>query len=534
MKRPVDPFVLAVMSGLRKAGLLILTLLLSSCPSPMNSDSNSTAPQTPNDGSLPVTLSVQSDTTNPMNLLNDSAVSSVTVTAYDKKESVAATANLTKGGTDWNGTIEVPSAGTYTFQAAARDPGGVLRWKGSGDQAVAGAGDSVTIRTVGQIVSIWGGGGHSLVLKADGTVWDWGFNLYGKLGDGMSDGVSFNRDDSIASYVRTYDHLTPFQVLGPNGVGHLSSITAVVADEYDNVALKSDGTVWAWGANWIYGNDSGEIGDDTTTDRFTPTQVSGLSDVTQLGGRGYQTLAVEGNGTVWAWGDNEYGQLGNNSLLSTLVPVQVSTISNPKMVSVGGFFCMALLQDGTVLAWGQDDKGECGNGTYVSGNDGIRMPTEVSGLTDVVYISCGWDHAMAIKSDGTVWCWGNNSNGELGDGTSANSAVPVQTLGLTNIVSVSGGDRHSSALDAKGNVYKWGQNGYGDLGNGTSDNGVHSSPVAVASLSHVTLSASRDYHNLAVEADGSLWTWGNNAFAQCGLGSTSPKLVTTPDQVAPF
>ena len=154
-----------------------------------------------------------------------------------------------------------------------------------------------------RVTSIWGGARHLIVLKSDGTVWDWGYNWFGKLGDGT-----------------LQDRHTPIQVHGPGDAGYLNSITAIMGGESHNFALRSDGTVWSWG--W---NSFGQLGDGTYVDRHTPVQVSGLTSVTALGGRGYHSLALKSDGTVWTWGYNAAGELGYETSSSPCPPPMPST-----------------------------------------------------------------------------------------------------------------------------------------------------------------------------------------------------------------
>ncbi|MDB6067941.1 MAG: rcc, partial [Pedosphaera sp.] len=169
-----------------------------------------------------------------------------------------------------------------------------------------------------EVVSIWGGARETVVLKSDGTVWDWGANDYGHLGDG-SISTATNRANDI--------HV-PLEVHGPGNAGFLNSIVAIMGGEEHNVALKSDGTVWAWGEGSLVNS----IGDGTNVDRTSPVQVSNLSSVVSLGGRGYHSLAVKSDGTVWAWGFNAGGQLGNGTTAPTMLPVQVIGLTNPVSV----------------------------------------------------------------------------------------------------------------------------------------------------------------------------------------------------------
>ena len=371
------------------------------------------------------------------------------------------------------------------------------------------------------VVSIWGGARGTIILKSDGTVWTWGANFDGKLGIGM-DPNSLNRSP------------VPVKVHGPGNFGYLNSISAIMGGEIHNVALKADGTVWAWGWNAF-----GQLGNGTTNDAYSPIQtglgaVPPLTSVVQLGGRPYFTLAVKADGTVWAWGMNQYGQMGNGTVnpLSgpqVAVPVQVSNsgaggaINHPLQVTCGYQFGAALATNGTVWTWGSGSHGELGNGTTGSS----YASTQVPGLTNVTAISAGWFHILALKSNRTAWAWGNNSNGELGDGTTFNQSNAVQVLNVSIIVGVSGGDSHSSALAADGTVWKWGRNDLGELGNGTTNAGANPFPAKLlvdkfgAGFSNIVMVSARDYHNIAVKADGSVWMWGANDQGQCGDGTTN-------------
>lgn len=351
------------------------------------------------------------------------------------------------------------------------------------------------------VVSIWGGARETVVKKSDGSVWTWGANFGGKLGIGLS---STNLGNI---------HV-PTEVHGPGDISFLNSVSAIMGGEIHNVALKADGTVWAWGANIF-----GEIGDGTTNEAHTPVQVSLLSSVTALGGRGYHTLAIDAGGSVWGWGWNSSGELGNGTNNSTLVPVKVIGLSNPAAVSAGYKFSIALMPDGTVFQWGHG---------RVIGNS--YTPVQTPGLSNIIAISAGWDQALALRSDHTVWAWGLNSVGELGDGTTNNRPSPVQVTTLSNIVAVSGGDWHSSALDSNGTVWKWGRNDVGQLGNGSADGAgkyiPHPLPAKIqldnygGGFGNIVMVAARDWHNIALKADGSVWQWGANDQGQCGDNTT--------------
>jgi len=367
------------------------------------------------------------------------------------------------------------------------------------------------------VVSIWGGARGTIILKSDGTVWTWGANFDGKLGIGETN---------------TLRMAVPVEVHGLGNISYLNSVKAIMGGEIHNVALKSDGTVWAWGWNAF-----GQLGNGTTNDSWTPVQTGlgstpPLTSVTKLGGRPYFTLAVKSDGTIWAWGMNQFGQMGNGTVNpfsgpQATVPAMVTNswpggaINNPLQVTCGYQFGAALTTNGTVWTWGSGSHGELGQGATTTG----FYPAQVPGLTNITAISAGWFHILARKSDGTVWAWGNNTAGELGDGTAINRSNAVQVLNVSNMVVVSGGDGHSSALAADGTVWKWGRNDVGELGNGTADANAHSlaSKILVdkfgAGFSNIVMVAARDYHNIAVKADGSVWMWGANDQGQCGDGT---------------
>jgi len=230
--------------------------------------------------------------------------------------------------------------------------------------------------------------------------------------------------------------------------------------------------------------------------------------------------------------------MGNGtSGANVLTPVMVSyslpgqAVNSPLQVTCGYTYGVALLTNGLVWAWGTGFHGELGAGT----NTQSLIPIQVPAVSNIAAISSGWKHTLALKSDGTVWAWGLNGHGELGDGTAINRSNAVQVLNLTNILMVSGGDYNSIALRSDGTVWKWGLNDVGELGQGTNDNAgigpadpiAHAFPMQVMldkfgnGFSNVVQVSNRDYHNLALKADGSLWMWGANDQGQCGDGTTN-------------
>ncbi len=182
-----------------------------------------------------------------------------------------------------------------------------------------------------------------------------------------------------------------------------------------SLAVKSDGTAWAWGAN-----QDGQIGDGSVSDSATPLAVTGLSNVIAIASGGAHSLAVTADGAVWSWGANASGQLGDGSNTDSAVPLHIAGLHGITAVAAGDNHSLALGSDGTVWAWGENSSGQLGDGTTVNRN----APAVVEGLGDIVAIAAGKVHSMALSRDGTVWSWGGNYSGQLGDGTVANTTRP--------------------------------------------------------------------------------------------------------------
>ena len=306
---------------------------------------------------------------------------------------------------------------------------------------------------------------------------------------------------------------------------------------------------WAWGRNA-----EGELGNGTTnvTANLNPVQVSNLTDVVTVAGGGLHSLAIKSDGTgdstsndgtVYAWGNNFNGQLGDGtsgSGTNKTTPVQVSGLTDVVAVAGGNSHSLALKSDGTLWAWGNNDVGQLGNGESGSGvvsNTPVQVedPSDPTGFfTDVVAVAAGSNHSLAIKSDGTddgssddgmVYAWGFNSEGQLGDGTSGsptnNKSTPAQASGLMDVTEVAGGNAHSLALESNGTVYTWGSNSKGQLGHdpnpATSGFEPSSTPSQVSGLTNVEDVASGLNHNLATKSThGAVWAWGCNDYGQLG------------------
>jgi alpha-tubulin suppressor-like RCC1 family protein len=388
----------------------------------------------------------------------------------------------------------------------------------------------VFILTLAALVSL---GAHASVTPS-GSIWAWGGNTYGQLGNNSLSNSSL-----------------PVQTLDPVTANYLAGVTTIAAGYDHNLALKSDGTVRAWGNNaW------GQLGNNTFKSSSVPVQIVDPSDpsgflthVIAIAAGTSFSLALKSDGTVRAWGYNGKGQLGNNSSNSSSVPVQVRDLSNPSgyltqvtAIAAGEGNSLALKSDGTVRAWGYNGFGGLGNGTVAtlppySSNIPVQVmdPSDSSGhLTHVTAIAEGGGYSLALKSDGTVRAWGGNGYGNLGNNTFNNSCdLPVQVVDpsdpsgyLTHVTALAAGDYHSLALKSDGTVRAWGDSTYGELGYNSLNRS--SIPVQVVDpsdssgyLTHVSAIAAGDYHSLALKSDGTVRAWGYNNFGQLSNNSTT-------------
>ncbi len=273
-------------------------------------------------------------------------------------------------------------------------------------------------------------------------------------------------------------------------------------------------------------NNYGQLGDGTTTIyKSTPVQVSGLTGITAVAGGGDHSLFVKNDGTAWACGYNVAGQLGDGTTtLYKSTPVQVSGLTGITSVAAGEYHSLFLKNDGSVWACGNNSSGQLGDGTTVDKS----TPVQVSGLTGITAVAGGERHSLFVKNDGTVWACGKNWDGQLGDGSGTNKSTPVQVSGLTGITAVAAGEYHSLFLKNDGSVWACGSNAFGELGDGT---GIDKwTPVQVSGLTGITSVAAGWVHSLFLKNDGSVWACGYNAYGQLGDGTTTDK--STPVQVS--
>jgi alpha-tubulin suppressor-like RCC1 family protein len=412
---------------------------------------------------------------------------------------------------------------------ALKASGSVACW-GSNNFAQLGSGGNgttthslspVAVNGLADAVAISAGGAHTCALKADRTAACWGNNDSGQLGIGP------NANDKFKT--------SATQVIG------LTDAVALSAGLFHTCALQANGNAACWGRN-----DSGELGDGTTVTRAITSAVTGLTDAVAInaGGNstdasGYRgrTCALKANGSAACWGDQGYA--GSSSVQEVqATPIAVVGLTSTAALSMGGDHACALKASGAIACWGNNRLGQLGDGSIGSKQTQLVAVVAPGGgpglLSDAVQLGAGPYHTCALKTDGTAACWGNNRNGELGNGTTSQNFSPTPTptptptfvSNLTDAVELSVGGNHGCARKTDGSVACWGRNFYGQLGNGTTTNSL--TPVEVGGLSGVEELGAGGAHTCARKTDSSVVCWGNNEVGQLGNGTTTDSLTPTP------
>jgi RHS repeat-associated protein len=336
-------------------------------------------------------------------------------------------------------------------------------------------------------------------LDSSGSLWGWGSNYFGELGNGS-----------------TTDVAVPLNASGFNSIQAISTGLAHV------LALRQDGTVWAWGDD-----EYGQLGDGQTGfghSQTTPIQVQGLPpNVVAIDAHGAQTsFAITSDGRVFAWGRNDWGQVGDGTTTTRAVPAQILT--GFKAIAPSLTFTLGLKSDGTVWGWGHNSYYVLGRSVplYADPLSPVQLPP--ADISAVTAISAGENHSVALKSDGTVWSWGQGAFGQPGNGTFDDHDIPVFS-GVSGVSQIAAGGRFTLALNSGGTAYGWGQNMYGELGNPAAAT-YQATPMQVSTITGVSALAAGMGNAVAVTSDGGVWDWGLNTYGQIGDGTTNGPQTT--------
>lgn len=348
------------------------------------------------------------------------------------------------------------------------------------------------------LVRIASGSSHTVAVKADGTLWAWGYNrFYGEVGIGTLG-----------------DQPTPMQI----GTG----FKTVASGGNHSGAVKTDGSLWMWGYNYF-----GQLGDGSAVQRNAPVQVATGYHNVSIGGD--HTLAIKSDGSLMAWGYNYWGELGIGETTPMgglgkpaalhATPIVIDTGFVMAVASGGNSY--AIKADGSLWGWGNNNYGQVGTGSASSCSmtqcEVYASPVKVD--TGVASVAAAGGHVAAIHVDGSLWTWGYNGKGQLGDGTRTDGYAPVK-IG-TGYKAVAAGANHTLAIKTDGSLWAWGYNASGQLGDGTLTDRLI--PVLIG-VGFVEIAAGHD-HSVAIKSDGSLWAWGNNDYGQVGDGSMTTRLV---------
>jgi alpha-tubulin suppressor-like RCC1 family protein len=415
-------------------------------------------------------------------------------------------------------------------------------------------GDGTTDQSVPPVTAIASGATqviaarfHSCALLATGAVRCWGNNDKGSLGDGTTTNrlspapvtglpnaqtALSGSDATVCSLgtdarVRCWGANSQGEVIhtdlidspAPRDGPPLGSVTALTASASSSCALTA-GSVKCWGMN-----SAGQLGDGTTRNSSSAVQVSGLtSGVGALSAGGMHACVLHGSAAK-CWGLNTSGELGDDSLMDQRAPVQVAGLtSGVQQIAPGRAHTCGLMTDGTARCWGDNSSGQLGNGT----NSDYAAPTSVSQAGGLRFsrIAAGSDHTCAVSTVAAVWCWGANASGQLGNGSTTSSTVPVQVSGLAGVSEIAVGGSHSCAI-ASGVLSCWGSNARGQLGTGGGPQSLI--PAAVSSLgSNVVAAAAGLMHTCATGVAGALYCWGAGTGGRLGTGNTADAPTPAP------
>ena len=346
---------------------------------------------------------------------------------------------------------------------------------------------------------------YTLSIHPDGTLWAWGLNDVGELGDGTY------TNQSTPVQIGTDTNWRSVSASGGTGVGNGKGEHVL--------AVRTDGTLWGWGANI-----AGQVGDGTTITRSSPVRIGTATNWQSVSAGGYFSLALRTDGTLWTWGRNIYGQVGDGTTNIHTSPIQVGTVTTWQSISAGDDHSLAVRSDGTLWAWGRNQYGQIGDGTTTNQTSPVRIGT----ATNWASVSAGGSHSLALRTDGSLWTWGSNGTGQLGDGSYVNHGTP-QRMGLMTWQSITAsndnsgtGIGYSLAIRADGTLWGWGLTDDGELGLGSTYPFFRPSPVQSGTGTNWQQISAGNYHSVGAQLCRSVWGWGSNQYGQVGDGGSTP------------
>lgn len=411
----------------------------------------------PSDG-ITFTIVVKADAPVGTALQNSSSATSFRADPNSSNNSAIAT-NYVVAESFFDNARAIGAGNSHS--ASVKNDGTVWVW-GTGFNGQLGNGTSglgtftrapIQISDLSGVEKVEDGNGFVYALKSDRTVWSWGINNTGQLGDGTS-----------------FERTRPVQITG------LTNVIGISGGDFYGAAVKADGTVWVWGSDGVITG--------VFPGHFSPVQVAGIQDVTAISAGGQHLLMLKSDKTLWSIGVNSMGQLGDGTTTPRTTPVQVAGLTNVVRIAAGQEFSLARKEDGTVWAWGINFTGQLGPGGGSMDFSAHPTPVQVTGLPSITEIAAGQSHCLAVASDGTVWSWGNNSSHQLGQGDDfSQNPIPKQIPNFGGVALVAGGSSHSVALKTDGTVWSWGSNHDGALGDGTLINRL--APIRVTGLQTV-------------------------------------------------
>lgn len=444
-----------------------------------------------------------SSTTNPTSPTNPTAtLTSIAVTPANPTIFAGAKQQFLATGTYSDGKSSAITTGvTWSAKgtvAAVAASTGLVTGKGIGTDTVTAtigtisASTGITVK--GQWAAVAAGGKYNVARHQDGNLYAFGYNLYGQLGDN-------------STLVRNQ----PVVVAGAN-----TTWKQVAAGEFHTLALRADGTLWAWGYN-----QNGQLGDGTQTNRLVPTKIGAAKWLYVAAGKSH-SIGIDDKGALWTWGRNADGQLGDTTKIDRLAPVRAGVLTDVyTSAAAGDTHSLARRSDGALMVWGGNATGQLGNG----GTAGNTAPARV-GTAVWASVSAGGGHSAAIRSDATLWTWGDNALGQLGLNTAVNATAPQQVVlagTANNWTAVSAGLGHTVAIRTDGTLWAWGGNSNGQIGNDTLLD--QRAPVQVGTATGWTAIAAGSRHSVALMLDNSMWTWGLNTEGQLGNGQNTDQMV---------